>query len=949
MYRLYVALFLVSYGSAVFSYTTMKGSISTARSFSINREEKCAAQTESSSLTYLVDTTGSMSDDFQELKRVNSWLLDRVTARFPCGVRQYTMVEFNDPTVGPVRITQSKKEFGDFFNSLVATGGGDCPELAMEGLQLALENSPPKSFILVLTDASAKDYMNVTLMNNIYSLINTTQSQVFFLITGLCGSTANQDFLVYQNISALSFGHVFQVDLPDLNKVFHYLDFTLSRPSDSSARLFSAEFPAGNHSENFSIAENFTALVITTDGRLQSIQVHGPDKTVYNLKKIISELWGSMYILYNPGNGMWTIVIHAGSQSSVRVEGFTAVNISSADSCSKCHPNATCEDNVGSVQCSCKDGFIGDGFSCSDTDECAYAWTNNCTFGICQNTFGSYNCLCHSGYTSIPGSCIDINECSSPNLNRCHSSATCINYSGNYSCVCPNGYFGDGFHCEVNECLRKVCGAGTECIKTRGSYICTDPCLDNIIINEPWRSTSNVQLSRYNCDQDKNGWYHFVGSGGVRMPESCVPQQSCDTNAPVWLNGTHSIPSDGIVNRTVCASWSGNCCFWSTTVQIKACPGGYHVYRLTGTPGSACSLSYCTNPATSNTTSTIACEADEEWKLKNDDYGCYCKDKYEVSAVSDITPELTCDMTRMEASFHKCQLKSLNLNTSSLILRDGNCFGYQDNPSTNTLSILSPLQVGRCGLQVYTNATHAIYENTLHFTVKQTSIITRTEKLVFTVSCAYPLDMVISLNTVINPVLSSTNFSIGGTGEFTATMALYKDSSYTSPYGASHVTLSSKSILYVGVFIQGGDTSHYNLVMRNCYATPSARRDDPVKYYIIKDSCPNKQDSTIRVLGNGVSRQGRFSVEIFKFVGNYTSVYMHCAISLCDVTSGPCAPRCSGSRSRSASPNGDYQISVGPISLEGSAFQASGSAGSCASWAVLLGLVLHLLISIQYD
>ncbi|XP_068100886.1 uromodulin-like [Hyperolius riggenbachi] len=889
-----------------------------------------------------------MSDDLFQLKLVNSWLLDRVTARFPCGVRQYTMVEFNDPTVGPVRITQSKKEFGDFFNSLVASGGGDCPELAMEGLQLALRASPPKSFILVLTDASAKDYLNTALMNNIYSLINTTQSQVFFLITGLCGGPSDPDFLIYRSISALSFGHVFQVALSDLNKVFNYLDFTLSRPSNSSARLFSSEFSAGNYSGTFSIAKNFTSLIITTDGQIYSTRVLGPDNLDVELKAIVSELWGSMYLLNNPGYGKWRLIIYAGSQSSVRVEGFTAVNTTSAKRCSECHPNATCEGYLGSVQCSCKDGFIGDGFSCSDIDECAYAWSNNCTSAVCNNTFGSYTCTCLTGYNSIGGSCIDIDECSSPSLNRCHSSATCINYNGYYSCVCPVGSSGDGFFCEANKCVRGVCGEGVECINTYGSYYCNDPCSNNTVLNDPWRSTSNVNTTYY-CDSSLNGWYRFVGSAGVRFPESCVPEHRCGADAPVWLNGTHPLLSDGIVNRTVCAAWSGNCCLWSTTVQVKACPGGYHVYSLPGTPGAVCSLSYCTelDPATVN--SSVTCEADEEWKLKDGSYGCYCKDKYKVSAFSDIIPELTCGINDMKASFHKCQLKSLKLNPSSVTLDNRSCFGFQDDP--NTFSFLSSLQSGRCGLQIIKNTTHVTYMNTLYLTVEHDEVITRNENLTVTMSCDYPLDMVISLNTVINPILSSTNISLGGTGQFKAYMALYKDGSYTSPYSSSsEVTLTNKAMLFVGAFIQGGDPSQYTLVMKNCYATPSANPEDPLKYYIIKDSCPNKQDTTITVSGNGASRQATFAVQIFQFIGSYKYVYMHCAISLCDVTSGPCTQVCSGMRSESRSSDPSYSVSLGPIIQDRAAATTSPSPtsgtagiGARASWALVGLLVLHLL------
>ncbi|XP_077131187.1 uromodulin-like [Ranitomeya variabilis] len=942
MYPLYLTfIFLLARGSigdatsTTFSYTTDI----------TDGEKHCSSQTESSSLTYLVDTTGSMYDDFIELKAVNSWLLDRVTARFPCGVRQYTMVEFNDPTVGPVRITSSKDEFNYFFNSLVANGGGDCPELAMRGLQLALQNSPPNSFILVLTDASALDYWDTALVNNIYSLIASTQSQIYFLITGLCGSIYDADFIVYRNIAAASFGHVFQVSLSDLNKVFKYLDFTLSRPSNSSVRLFSGEYSEGYNSTNFAVEDNYTALVITTDGVIYSIQVLGPDSLELPLKQIVSELWGSMYLLKNPGNGVWTIVIYAGSRYSLRVEGFTAVNISSAENCSKCHPNATCEEYFDYVQCNCKDGFIGDGFTCSDIDECAYSWSNNCSYGICQNTFGSYICVCASGFNySSMGYCVDIDECASPELNRCNSSASCINYYGSYSCVCPYGYFGDGFHCEVDECKNGVCGLGTECIKSLGSYHCSDPCSDHTVLDEPWRSTTNMYDYRYNCDNYKSGWYRFIGSGGVRLPESCAPEYGCGTLAGMWLNGKHPMQSDGTVNRTVCASWSGYCCLWSSSVQIKACPGGYHVYKLEGTPNGYCLLSYCTDPSTTNNTNT--CAADEDWKMKDGVYGCHCKSQYEVAALADIRPDLTCDVYDMRASFHKCQLTSQNINATNINLRDAGCFGIRDDSSTNTFTVSSPLQAGVCGLQITKNATHAIYENTLYLTMESSGIIVRDEELTVRIYCAYALDMMISLNLAVNPIFSSTNITVGGTGQFTAYMALYQDSSYITPYEGSQVVLPVKSMMYVGVFVQGGDYSQYSLVMKNCYATPSANSDDPLKYYIIKDSCPNKQDSTISVLENGVSRKGRLSLQVFKFVGNYNSFYVHCAVSLCDVTAGSCAPSCSGISSRSATTEQSYMLNVGPIGIKDSlTTSTSGCIGVHAS-SSLLGLVLFLMTQV---
>ncbi|KAM4697756.1 uromodulin-like [Rhinophrynus dorsalis] len=796
-----------------------------------------------------------MGDDFLQLKLVNSWLLDSITARFPCGVRQYTMVEFNDPGVGPTRMTYSRAEFQNFFDGLVAYDGGDCPELAMNGLKLALENSPPNSIILVLTDASAKDYNNATLISSIRQLVNSTRSQVFFLITGLCAGVYDPGFLIYREIAAQSFGLVFQVSPSDLGKVFKYMDITLSRPVNTSTRLFSRNFEAGNHSDIFTVADNFTDLLVATDGLIYSIQIVGP--------------------------------------------GYT--NTSTTSRCSDCDPNALCEEYFGHLECTCKDGFIGDGFTCSDINECAYSWSNNCSFGICVNTLGSYKCVCPSGFINGSGnSCLDVNECANPSLNRCHPSATCINSIGSYYCVCPPGLYGDGFSCVIDECSNGACGFGMDCTKYVSSYSCSDPCFSHTVLNEPWRSTSNNISLSVLCDYDKSGWYRFVGSGGVRMPETCVPELSCNTHAPMWLRGSHPVLSDGIVNRTACAHWSGNCCLWSTTVQIKACSGGYHVYKLSRTP--ACHLTYCTDPRT--VISNCSCTDDEVCSPGNGDYRCYCKDKYKVSALSDVSPVMTCGTKQMKASFRKCQLSSLDISVGDLVLQDSSgCFVTQDDNIDNMYSVLAPLQ---------RNETHATYTSEFVFTIND-GIISRDE-LKTTMSCVYPLDMKLSLDLAINPIYNTTSITATGTGKFTASMALYTDSSYRIPYTGKSVTLFTKTVLYVGLSLNDPDSSQYAIVMKNCYATPSESPDDPVKYYIIKNSCPNKQDKTISVAENGVGSQAKFSLQLFTFVGNYSSVHMHCELYLCDNRTSICIPSCSGARSADESTDPTVAISVGPIS-----------------------------------
>lgn len=127
------------------------------------------------------------------------------------------------------------------------------------------------------------------------------------------------------------------------------------------------------------------------------------------------------------------------------------------------------------------------------------------------------------------------------------------------------------------------------------SFPALDPCSAYISLNEPWRNTDHQFDESQGpplCDNHVDGeWYRFTGMAGDAMPTFCIPENHCGTHAPVWLNGSHPLEGEGIVERQACASFNGNCCLWNTTVEVKACPGGYYVYRLT--KPSVCFHVYC--------------------------------------------------------------------------------------------------------------------------------------------------------------------------------------------------------------------------------------------------------------------------------------------------------------------------------------------------------------------
>uniref|UniRef100_A0A8C5R9H8 Uromodulin n=1 Tax=Leptobrachium leishanense TaxID=445787 RepID=A0A8C5R9H8_9ANUR len=555
----------------------------------------------------------------------------------------------------------------------------------------------------------------------------------------------------------------------------------------------------------------------------------------------------------------------------------------------------------GYQDCTCKEGFRRDGTTCSDIDECYYYYNydyyyyyyyyynNNCYYGTCVNTIGSFNCSCYSGYVSTDDGCEDVNECASADLNSCHPLAICTNEFGSYTCSCPYGYFGDGYNnCEINECQRgNPCGSGMDCIKSYGSYSCFDPCSSHALLADSWRSTSNHREDEYYWyyyyyyyDYYLSGWYQFNVHRTQKMPEYCVPSFSCGAIVPFWLNGKHPTIEEGIVNRTVCGTWRDNCCAVSTTISLKACPGKFYVYKLNRTPYPYYYQGYCFD--SNSTCGDTECAGDEKCVNEYGRFQCRCKN---LSDDSYLSPVLECGLNQIKLSFSKCFLERLGYNTSSIYLNDRSCSGVIERGTQSDIVIITQPTQDRCGV----NDTYLTYENTVYLSSTIAGVIERPENGI-NIRCYYERNMIISLITAINPYVGNATVTISGFAKIDVSMGLFQDASYNTTYDSSEVWLSTTSIIYVGAIIKKQNNSPFVLVLQNCYATPTANSLSSFRYNIIENSCPNRKDPTIQVLENGNSTSGRFSLQLFRFIGGYSQVYLHCQIRLCDTQQESCNP-----------------------------------------------------------
>ena len=140
----------------------------------------------------------------------------------------------------------------DAVNKLKASGGGDCPELAMTGLYQALLHSLPESTIYCFTDADAKDEHR---RKEVMSLALKKKVKITFLLAGSCKrrkkrhleqsfifrrlnrfKRSGQSQTLYQAIAAQTGGQVLETSKAGIADALKIIDRGASDKSSVSLR-----------------------------------------------------------------------------------------------------------------------------------------------------------------------------------------------------------------------------------------------------------------------------------------------------------------------------------------------------------------------------------------------------------------------------------------------------------------------------------------------------------------------------------------------------------------------------------------------------------------------------------------------------------------------------------------------------------------------------------------